>query len=340
MELQIIRTITESKFEKKLIELIEKLPILESWKDVDKKTKRLNLSLLVYTEDTQKILDKLGNICGRTSNTHILVLPVNAVLSPEVKKKEAEEKKQQVSSTVTISREELYANVAKGTKLDSNYILLIIISTIVAAIGLLENHTTVIIGAMLIAPLLGPNLGMCFATILGDVKLMGQSVRTNLIGIAICLIISFFIGLIWPYGFHSNQLLLRTDVEYNGLILALASGAAAALSLTSGLSSALVGVMVATALLPPIVTIGILSGAADYHHVTGAALLLATNIVSINLMANLVFIYKGIRPHKWYEKQKARKAIFWNFIFWAILLLLLGVMIYLRHGLAFFDIFD
>ena len=335
MALQIIRTITEVKFEGKLTELVKKLPIIESWKHIDKETKRLSLSILAHAEDTQGVLDKLETVCGRTSNTHILVAPISAALSPEIRKRAAAE---QVSSKVTIPREELYDNVVKGTKLDGNFILLIIISTIVAAIGLLENHTTVIIGAMLIAPLLGPNLAMCFATVLGDLKLMGQAIRTNVAGIAVCLAISFFIGLIWPYGFDSTQLLFRTDVGYDGLVLALASGAAAALSLTTGLSSALVGVMVSAALLPPTVVLGIMLGAADYHHVTGAALLLATNIVSINLVANLVFLYKGIHPNRWYEKQKAKKAVFWNFIFWAILLLLLGMMIYLRHGLTFFEI--
>jgi uncharacterized hydrophobic protein (TIGR00341 family) len=339
MALQIIRTITDIKFEEKLTELAKKLPVVESWQHIDKQTKRLSLSILTHEEDTQKILDRLENVCGRTSNTHILVLPVSAAVSPEIRKRVAAEQKRQVSSKVTIPREELYANVVKGTKLDANFILLIIISTIVAAIGLLENHTTVIIGAMLIAPLLGPNLAMCFATILGDLKLMGQAVRTNLVGIAVCLAIAFFIGLVWPYGFDSVQLMFRTDVGYDGLVLALASGAAAALSLTAGLSSALVGVMVSAALLPPTVVLGIMLGAADFHHVTGAALLLATNIVSINLVANLVFLYKGIHPNRWYEKQKAKKAIFWNFIFWIILLLLLGVMIYLRHGFKFFEIF-
>jgi uncharacterized hydrophobic protein (TIGR00341 family) len=340
MPVQIIRTITELRFNKKLHELVKKLDIIESWQHIDRKNKRLSLSILSHAENTQAILDKLTEVCGKTSDTHILVLPTTTAVSPEAKKREKEKEAKYVSESVLVTREELYDQVSKGTKLDANFILLIIISTLVAAIGLLENHTTVVIGGMLIAPMLGPNLAMSFATILGDLKMMWRAVRSSLTGILISLSLSYIIGLIWPYGFDSTQLLYRTDVGFDGLVLALASGAAAALSLTTGLSSALVGVMVAVALLPPITTLGIMLGAGNYHYAAGAALLVATNIVSINLMANLIFVFKGIRPHRWYEKQKAKKATWWNFIFWAVLLLLLGVTIYWRHGLAFIEIFS
>jgi uncharacterized hydrophobic protein (TIGR00341 family) len=339
MALQIIRIITESKYANKLNELIKKSDIIETWKRIERKNKRFFLSIVVHAEDTQNMLDKLEAICGRTSNTHILVLPVTAAISPEIRKREIEEQKKPIIKAAPIPREELYNEVTKGTKLDANYILLIAISTIVAAIGLLKNHTTIIIGAMLIAPMLGPNLAMAFATTLGDLKLMAQAIRANLIGIMTCLVLSFGIGLIWPYGFTSMQLLFRTDIGFDGLVLGLASGAAAALSLTTGLSSALVGVMVAAALLPPTATLGIMLGAGNFNYATGAFLLLATNIVCINLVANLVFRFKGIRPARWYEKQKAKKAILWSLTFWTILLLMLVIAIYLRHGPAIIEKF-
>ena len=73
---------------------------------------------------------------------------------------------------MTGTREELYNEIEKGAKLDGNYLLLVFLSTIVATIGLVENNVAVIIGAMVIAPLLGPNIALAFSTSLGDTRLM------------------------------------------------------------------------------------------------------------------------------------------------------------------------
>ena len=131
-------------------------------------------------------------------------------------------------------------------------------STIVAAIGLLEDNVAVVIGAMVIAPLLGPNIALSFATSLGEGKLLWSALKSNVIGMFVALILSVLIGLLWPLNFDSHELMARTDVGMDGIVLALVSGAAAVLSLTSGLSSALVGVMVAVAILPPTATLGLM----------------------------------------------------------------------------------
>jgi uncharacterized hydrophobic protein (TIGR00341 family) len=342
MALQLVKIITELRFEEKLDEFMQRqdsVTVFESWKHADKRHKRLYLSFITRRQSVQMILDKIDAICGRISDTHALVLPVTASLSPEVKKIEAAERRRTISKTVAISREELYSQVAIGTELNVNFILLVIFSTIVAVLGLLENNITVVIGAMLIAPMLGPNLAMSLATTLGDVKLMMQSIRTNVIGIFVCVILSIFIGMIWPYGFKSFQLLIRTDVSYDSLVLAFVSGAAAVLSITAGVSSALVGVMVSAALLPAMATFGIMIGKGHFYLATGAGLLVAVNIVCINLAANITFICKGIRPSRWYEKRKATRAVRWNLVFWTFLLLALALVIYVRHGWTFFEMF-
>jgi len=117
----------------------------------------------------------------------------------------------------------------------------------VASIGLIENNIAVIVGAMVIAPLLGPNIALAFSTSLGDRELMWQALKTNLAGLSLTLAMTIVIGMIWPAYLNSFEILVRTDVKPDGIVLALASGAAAVLSLATGLSSALVGVMVAVA---------------------------------------------------------------------------------------------
>jgi uncharacterized membrane protein len=119
----------------------------------------------------------------------------------------------------------------------------------------------------------------------------------------------------------------------DSLALALASGAAAALSLTTGLPSVLVGVMVAVALLPPAATVGLTLGHGQAEYALGAALLLAANIVCINLAAKLVFLIKGIQPRTWAEKTKAKRAMIIYIIVWVVTLLLLTAAILARSQL-------
>ena len=141
----------------------------------------------------------------------------------------------------------------------------------------------------------------------------------------------FLVGLIWPEQAITRELMLRTDINYAGTVIALASGAAASLSLVTGLSSVLVGVMVAVALMPPAVTIGLMLSSSAYDYAIGAAMLLAVNIVCINLSAKLVFLFKGLRPRTWIEAKKARQSRTLYLFVWISLLILLIAMIYIRH---------
>ena len=129
----------------------------------------------------------------------------------------------------------------------------------------------------------------------------------------------------------SAELILRTDINYAGTAIALASGAAAALSLITGLSSTLVGVMVAVALMPPAVTIGLMLSDRSYDLAIGALLLLAVNIVCINLSAKLVFLAKKIQPRTWIETKKIKQSRTLYLIAWIILLLFLTLITYFRH---------
>jgi uncharacterized membrane protein len=125
-------------------------------------------------------------------------------------------------------------------------------------------------------------------------------------------------------------------VGWDSIALALASGAAAVISLTTGLSSVLVGVMVAVALLPPTATLGIMLGAGHTDLAVGAALLLAVNIVCVNLAAKVVFWIRGIKPRSWLEKQKANQSMFTYIVIWVLSLAILMVIILLRRGLITF----
>ena len=113
------------------------------------------------------------------------------------------------------------------------------------------------------------------------------------IGFHHALSLSFALGAVWQGELNSFELMSRTRVGFDSIALALVSGAAAVLSMATGLSSVLVGVMVAVALLPPCAVVGIMLGAGEYDLAAGAGLLLAVNIVCVNLSAKLVFLFKG-----------------------------------------------
>jgi uncharacterized membrane protein len=89
--------------------------------------------------------------------------------------------------------------------------------------------------------------------------------------------------------------------------------------------------MVAVALLPPAATLGMMLGSGQYSHAAGAALLLAVNVVCINLSAKLMFWYRGVKPRTWLEKSKARQSLAISALFWLTSLALLVIAIILRH---------
>lgn len=290
---------------------------------------RRSFRMLVSDDVRQAVIDAVQNILSASENARIVVLSVDAVLPNDP----------DVSPSASATREELYNQISKGARIDSNFVLLTVLSTLVAAIGLIEDNVAVVIGAMVIAPLLGPIIALAFASTLGDAKLTAKALKTALLGLCVAFTLSVAIGFAWPVDIARGEMLMasteivaRTNVGLDGAVLALAAGAAAVLSLTTGLSSALVGVMVAVALLPPAATMGLLVGAGYFQLALGATMLLAVNVICVIVAAKLVFLAKGVRPRTWYQRQQARQSTAVSIAFWVALLLLVLLTVYTRHG--------
>ena len=283
--------------------------------------------LLVSDDKLQLTLDALQSTLAAQPDTRITVLPVEIALPTP----QRQEREQEDSATAT--REALYAEVERNSHLDANFLVLVLLSTAVAAIGLIEDNAAVVIGAMVIAPLLGPNLAFGLGTALGDSVLMRKAALTNLVGIALVVALTAGIGALQVFDLSARELLMRTEVAPDSVVLALAAGAAAVLSLTTGLSAVLVGVMVAVALLPPAVTLGLMLGAGRLSLAAGAGLLLAVNLVCVNLACNVVFLTKGVYPRTWFEKKRAKRATAIYAITWAVTLLVLLALVYARRAL-------
>ena len=207
---------------------------------------------------------------------------------------------------------------------------MILLSAVVAAVGLMKNNTAVIIGAMVIAPLLGPNVALSLATTLGDPQLGRNALTTNFTGLFLGFSIAAAIGFFIPVDPGIPEIASRTVVGTSDIILALASGIAAALALTSSASTALIGVMVAVALMPPLVTSGLLLGSGYLALSFDAFLLLLVNMICINLAGVTSFLLQGIRPFRWWEAEKAKKATKKAIFLWAVLLMVLFILVLLK----------
>jgi uncharacterized hydrophobic protein (TIGR00341 family) len=111
------------------------------------------------------------------------------------------------------------------------------------------------------------------------------------------------------------------------IFLALASGSAGALSFTTGISTALIGVMIAVALLPPLVALGLLIGSGYYPQAFEALLLVLINVICINLAGVTTFWAQGIHPRKWWKEDRAKKATRIAVLIWFVLLTALASII-------------
>ncbi len=294
---------------------------------------------VITLEDTETVLDLLNKHISMVEGHRIILHPVVASLPrPEIVKEEildngeSQPENNSKSKKGRISREELYADVEEITSLSWVFVLLSLLSSVVAAIGILQNNVAVIIGAMVIAPLLGPNVAFSLATTLGDIDLAKRALKANMTGILTVLSFAAVVGYMLKVDPDIPELISRTKVSLGDIILAMAAGSAAALSLTTGVPSALIGVMVAVALLPPLVVFGMLLGQGEWQLAMGAMLLVLTNLICINLSGVLTFLAQGIRPRKYRDADRAKKATQIAIVLWTFLLILLVVLIILSQN--------
>lgn len=295
------------------------------------------LKALVDANKTEIFLDRAEQLMGKKDGYRLIMQDVEATL-PRIEKElknEGDEDQEDTDlwqkplQTVRVSREELYNEITESVNLSGVYIALVTFSTIVAALGMLRDSSAIVIGAMVIAPLLGPNVALALSTTLGDSSLFIKSVKTNIIGIGVALMLSIILGFILNVDVSVYQIASRTQVHLSDIALALASGAAGVLAYTIGMSAAVIGVMVAVALLPPLVTAGLLIGDMQWGLAYYALLLLTTNVICVNLAAVATFTVQGVRPRTWYKAEKAKRVNKIALSLWIVLLLILGFLIFI-----------
>ncbi len=202
-------------------------------------------------------------------------------------------------------RREVLSELEEASSPGFDYFLMTILSCSIATFGLLTNSTAVIIGAMLVAPLMSPILGLSLASVAGKQRMFRKAIIALAEGVALSILLSYVLGLATKYLPFINLTVLPSEIVSRtrptpfDLGIALAGGAAAAYALAEPkLSAALPGVAIATALMPPVCTIGIGIAIQNSSVALGASLLFFTNLAAISFAGILVFAILGFRPRQ------------------------------------------
>lgn len=198
-----------------------------------------------------------------------------------------------------MSREDrisLYERLQTGSRWGFDFMALIGLSTSIAALGLVQSSTAVVIGAMLVAPLMTPLLGAGLALVQGNQVLLKHATRAVVFGFLLALGIGALVGFLSPIKVLTAEMAARGGPTLFDLGIALLSGVAAAFaSARPHLLAALPGVAIAAALVPPIATVGLSLAFGELEVARGAALLFGTNVVAIVLGAALALWAAGVR---------------------------------------------
>jgi uncharacterized hydrophobic protein (TIGR00271 family) len=187
--------------------------------------------------------------------------------------------------------------VSSGAALTRSYLAMNAAATLIAGFGLLQNSPAVIIGAMLIAMLFGPIVGIAMGLAEANLPLLGRSFVSEIAGIAWVLAIGYAVGKAFAGIPIGSEILSRTSPTSLDLLIGLVGGLAGGFTyVAAGLTSAIVGVAIATALVPPLTSCGILLA----HHLpelaAGAFLLFLANFTAIASGAMIAFWLAGHRP--------------------------------------------
>ncbi|MFV0679954.1 DUF389 domain-containing protein [Ottowia sp.] len=216
-------------------------------------------------------------------------------------------------------RREAHTDIVINSMPSGTFFIMNLLAAVIAGYGLLQNSPAVVIGAMLVAMMLGPIVGLGLAVLQNDRLLLARALGGVALGTVWVVGIGLVIGLLHHQHVLTDEIIGRTAPNVMDLMIALAGGLAGALATISArLPVAVVGVGVATALVPPLVTCGILLSRGQWALAGGAFLLTLTNMVAIQFASSLVLWLAGFRRG---QNQDGAHVHFLRANWWSLLLL-------------------
>ncbi|ELZ75755.1 hypothetical protein C454_18904 [Haloferax gibbonsii ATCC 33959] len=259
----------------------------------------------------ETVMEELTN-AGVRDDSYTIVLPTETVVSQRISALKER------FPGLRISREELHARSEDLAPANSTFFSFLILSTIIAATGLLLDSAATIIGAMVVAPLMGPAVSASVGAVLADRQMASRGVVLQVLGLLAAIATAAVFGVVLqetiliPPGLDIQsipQVAERTSPNVLSLFLALGSGIAGAISIMRGSGSTLVGVAIAVALVPPAATSGLglafgLPGVA-----VAGAVLVVINLLAINLSALILFYLSGFKPFDTDQRERVKASI-------------------------------
>ncbi len=192
-------------------------------------------------------------------------------------------------------RVSLFDRIQAGARLTPDFIAMICFSVVIASFGLLTDNSSVVIGAMLVAPFMTPVVGVGLALAQGNLALMKRSAIATVTGLIVGMSLSFVLGLFVPLDELPLEIISRGDPNIVDMAIAFVSGMAVAYAVSrESVAESIVGVAIAAALVPPLACVGIMLASNHILESKGALILLLTNLAAIALGAAFVFRRLGV----------------------------------------------
>jgi len=266
------------------------------------------------TNAVEPVLERLRE-AGVDESTYTVILDAQTVVSRDFEK--IEERYAEAEDTDRIAQAELVATALDLVPPLRAYLVMTVVSAVIATAGLLLDSPAVVVGSMVIAPLIGPAMTASVGTVVVDEEMFTRGVKLQVVGlllsVASAAVFAWFVrtvNLVPPITDVTAipEVRERLAPDFLSLVVAIGAGVAGSLSMTTGVSSALVGVMIAVALIPPAATVGIGIAWGRPMVSLGSGVLVLVNLLSINLAALVVLRYSGYRPTQWFRLNEARGA--------------------------------
>ena len=268
------------------------------------------------TNAVQPVLDKLAD-AGLGDDAHAVIIDAATDTSRRFEKLEKRYEEEN-GDTQKIAREEIRTTASEMAPEFRTFVTMTAISAVVAAAGLLLDSPAVVVGSMVIAPLIGPAMETSVGTVLGDREMFRKGMKFQFLGGTLTIVAATVFAFVVRYGLlvppgtditSISQISGRLTPDFLSLVVALGAGAAGALSVASGVSVAVVGVMIAAALVPPAAAVGVSIAWEQPLAAVSSTVLVLVNILSINLSGLAVLWYMGYRPKNWFQQEETRSAL-------------------------------
>ncbi|MCK0144576.1 DUF389 domain-containing protein [Arenibacter sp. F26102] len=211
---------------------------------------------------------------------------------------------------------------------------ILICSIFIASVGLNANSTAVVIGAMLISPLMGPILGMGLSLAINDIDTLRRSLKNFAVMVGLSVLTAFLFFYLFPLRDESSELLARTEPDIRDVLIAFFGGLALVIARAKRgtIASVIFGVAIATALMPPLCTVGFGLAIGNFGYATGAMYLFTINTIFIGLATFLVI--KLLRfPMVRYANSQRRRFI-------ARMASIVAILVMIPAGFTFYDVFQ